>query len=90
MAFVKGQSGNPGGRSKELQDVIFAARAHTIASLATLHAIATSEKAPPAARVSAAVALLDRAWGKPMQPAEVTGKGGAPLMPALSVVIARE
>ena len=27
----------------------------------------SSSKAPPAARVSAAIALLDRGWGKPTQ-----------------------
>ena len=33
-----------------------------------LAGIASAEDAPPAARVSAAQALLDRGWGKPAQP----------------------
>jgi hypothetical protein len=33
-----------------------------------LAGIASAENAPPAARVSAAIALLDRGWGKPIQP----------------------
>jgi hypothetical protein len=32
-----------------------------------LAGIASAENAPPAARVSAAIALLDRGWGKPAQ-----------------------
>ena len=33
-------------------------------------AICKNEDAPDAARIAAAVALLDRAWGKARQPAE--------------------
>lgn len=44
------------------------ARAHTESALKTLAGIMNQEQAPPAARVSAAQALLDRGWGKPTQP----------------------
>jgi hypothetical protein len=54
-----------------------AAREYTEAALQTLVAIATDEKAPPAARVAAAAAILDRAHGKPVQAIEGTGEGGA-------------
>jgi hypothetical protein len=37
---------------------------------------------PDAARVSAAVALLDRAWGKPVQAVEHSGPEGERLFPA--------
>jgi hypothetical protein len=67
MAFVKGQSGNPGGRSKEIREVSKAARVHTADALATLASICCDIDAPPPARVSAAVALLNRAWGMPAQ-----------------------
>ncbi len=43
------------------------ARKHTKSALRTLVGIAGQAKAPAAARVSAAVALLDRGWGKPAQ-----------------------
>ena len=33
--------------------------------------------APPAARVSAANSILDRGWGKPAQPVDGDGEGGA-------------
>jgi len=41
-----------------------------------LAGIASAEDAPPAARVSAAQALLDRGWGKPAQPH--TGEAATP------------
>jgi hypothetical protein len=43
------------------------ARNHTEKALSTLASIMNQKKAPPAARVSAAQALLDRGWGKATQ-----------------------
>ena len=43
------------------------ARSHTESALAVLAGIMNQSEAPPAARVSAATALLDRGWGKPAQ-----------------------
>jgi hypothetical protein len=63
--FKKGQSGNPGGRPKEVAEVKALARAHTTTAIETLVKIAESDKATDAARVSACIALLDRGWGKP-------------------------
>jgi hypothetical protein len=50
------------------------AREHADAALRTLVEIATGE-APPSARVSAATAILDRAYGKPPQALEHSAKG---------------
>ena len=47
---------------------------HTGEAIETLVSIMTNEKAAPAARVSAANALLDRGYGKP--PQHITGEGG--------------
>jgi hypothetical protein len=74
MPFAKGRSGNPGGRPKALKDVEEAARAHAPAALATLVPIASDTTAPPAAQVSAATVLLDRAYGRPRQAIEANGK----------------
>jgi hypothetical protein len=53
------------------------ARAHTGDALATLVAIMANSDAPATARVSAANAVLDRAWGKPRQDFEFSSAGDA-------------
>ena len=65
--WAKGQSGNPGGRPRILEAVRDIARESTTLAIETLRTIAADTDAPHAARVSAATALLDRAWGKPLQ-----------------------
>ena len=72
--FQKGRSGNPGGRPKVVAEVKELARAHTREAIETLVSIMSNPKAAPAARVSAANALLDRGYGKP--PQHITGEGG--------------
>ncbi len=47
------------------------ARAHTASAIKTLVGIMLQAKAPSAARVSAANALLDRGWGKAPQTVNV-------------------
>ncbi len=58
MKFVRGISGNPGGRPKVLGEVMELAQAHTPSAVKTLAAIMEDKKAPPAARVAAALGLL--------------------------------
>lgn len=77
-AWKPGQSGNPGGRPKEVAEVREAARRHTAEAIQTLVTIMRNGT-PDRARAAAAEALLDRAWGRPLQPAEVTGLDGVPL-----------
>ena len=50
------------------------ARSYTKAAINTLVGIMRQPKAPPAARVQAAVALLDRGWGKAAQLVAVNGE----------------
>jgi hypothetical protein len=65
--WVKGQSGNPGGRPKGAYDLQERARRHVNLALEALIEVASNKEAPPAARVSAASVLLDRGFGKPLQ-----------------------
>jgi Family of unknown function (DUF5681) len=72
--FKKGQSGNPGGRPKVIAEVRELAREYTGEAVKTLVSIMTNPKSAPAARVSAANALLDRGYGRP--PQHITGEAG--------------
>src|SRR5258708_4025802 len=75
MKWRRGQSGNPNGRPKRDAELAALARQHTAAALAALAEIAQHGK-QEAARVSAATALLDRAWGRPRQALEHAGVDG--------------
>ena len=62
----------PGGRPKVIGDVQELARQKSPEAITTLANIMHDEKAPSAARVAAANALLDRGYGKPTQPISQT------------------
>lgn len=78
-SFRPGQSGNPLGRprnsdlvgpSKTRADVRELAKSYAPGAIETLKKIMDDPKAPPAARVGAATAILDRGYGKPTQPVD--------------------
>src|SRR4051812_3943130 len=54
-------------RKKIPADLRSLARGHSALCIRTLAGIAGQEAMPPGARVTAAVALLDRGWGRPAQ-----------------------
>src|SRR5712675_891891 len=66
MTFQPGKSGNPGGRPKELKGIQDLARVHCPEAIKTLAAVCKNGKSE-AARVTAAVALMDRGYGRPPQ-----------------------
>jgi hypothetical protein len=70
MPFEKGKSGNPGGRPKEENLVKELAREFTSEAIERLGFWLRSDN--PKASVGAAVALLDRGYGKPHQESLVT------------------
>jgi DNA-directed RNA polymerase subunit E'/Rpb7 len=49
---------------KTVAEVRAIAREHTVGAITTLVNVHKNKKAPPAARVAAATAILDRGWGK--------------------------
>ena len=73
--FKKGQSGNPGGRPKQLGEVRDYARGHTVEAIDCLIGIMNERRQSGSARVAAACAVLDRGWGKPLQRMEMGDPG---------------
>lgn len=78
-SFKPGQSGNPGGKPKlaptvrqALADAKALAQPLAAEAIGTLSQVMTNPKTPPAARVSAAIAILDRGYGKPPQAIDAT------------------
>lgn len=74
MAFVKGQSGNPGGRPKAEKEVLEVARQHGPRAIAKL--VMLSMSADERTALAACNSLLDRAYGKPKQVQEISGTDG--------------
>jgi hypothetical protein len=60
--------------AKTPTDIRSLARSQTAKVVRTLAGIMNEARAPAAARVSAAIALLDCGWGKPEQSLEITNK----------------
>ena len=93
MAAKKGVPNPNAGRkkgslNKVTQDLQGMAQVYTEDALRVLVEIAKDDEAPKPARVSAAVAILDRAHGKPTQ--AITGEGGKDLIaPVLNVILSK-
>jgi hypothetical protein len=62
--YLPGVSGNPSGMSRALVEVTDLARRHAPEALGALVEIATQGESE-SARVAAAIALLDRGYGRP-------------------------
>jgi hypothetical protein len=73
--------------AKTLTEIRSLARSHTRTALNVLVGIMRSKDATPAARVSAANAILDRGWGKAPQAIENGGDGTLELVHRIERVI---
>jgi hypothetical protein len=73
--------------SKSLTEIRALARSHTRTAVSVLIRVMRSKDATPAARVSAANALLDRGWGKATQPLESSEDGALELIHRIERVI---
>lgn len=88
MKFQKGQSGNPGGRPKEIADVRELARQHTKAAIEKLAEWMGSDN--PKASVAACVALLNRGHGMPAQSVTTTIRDVRSLSDAELIAVLQE
>lgn len=84
MTFVKGKSGNPKGRKVENTEIKELAKAKSPLAFNKIVSLLDSEDAKVC--MAAAKEILDRAFGKPAQAVEVSGKNGAKLAALIEIV----
>lgn len=77
MPFVKGQSGNPGGRAKV--EAAFKDRARKVADEIVIQYWEDEVKTNGPNAMKASELLSAYAYGKPTQAVEVAGKDGGPI-----------
>jgi hypothetical protein len=73
--------------SKTITEIRSLARSHTRTAINALVGVMKSKDATHAARVSAATAILDRGWGRPVQAVENGDNGALELIHKIERVI---
>lgn len=69
--WVKGQSGNPGGKPKDMHLMTAAARMHWPDAIRVMAEILNNPKVQAQVRLMAGNSLLDRGFGKPAQAIDI-------------------
>jgi hypothetical protein len=87
QASLLNRRGGKPSVAKTLVEIRSLARSHTRTAIRVLVGIMRCKDATPAARVSAANAILDRGWGKATQPLENSGDGALELIHRIERVI---
>jgi hypothetical protein len=72
---------------KTLTEIRSLARSHTRTAINALVGVMKAKDATPAARVSAATAILDRGWGRPVQALENGDNGALELVHKIERII---
>jgi len=72
---------------KTLTEIRSLARSHTRTAINALVGVMKAKDATPAARVSAATAILDRGWGRPAQTLENGDNGALELVHKIERII---
>jgi hypothetical protein len=85
--FQKGVSGNPGGKPKKLAEIVDLARSLAPDAIKALQEIAVHGRSEKC-RIVAAVALLDRGFGKPKVAAE--SQADRPILHRIEKIIVQE
>ena len=85
--FTKGQSGNPGGRPKVVTAIRELAQQHGHRAFGRVLELVSSEDERVA--LAAAQEVLNRAYGKPIQATELTGKDGADLLTGVQITLVK-
>ena len=86
----EGAGRKPGQTTAAKRALMDMAKDHATEALATLVEIAKDKTAAPAARVSAAVAILDRGYGKPTQAVNLGGHDGGALVTKIVIEAATD
>ena len=87
QASLLNQRGGKPSVAKTLVEIRSLARSHTRTAIRVLVGVMRCKDATPAARVSAANAILDRGWGKATQPLENSGDGALEFIHRIERVI---
>lgn len=77
--FAPGNRVNPGGRPKIPEDVKLLFREASPRAIKELLSIFDDEQSRPGDKIRAAEAILNRAWGTPVQSVELANKAGEEL-----------